>query len=72
MSVQELAEKRLEEAPVKQVKKDKVVQQKLFSVIFIWIAFIALYFAVSSGSDAVMWGGLGLTVVAAAVLFLRN
>lgn len=35
MSVQELAEKRVEEAPVKETKKSNVVQQKLISVIFI-------------------------------------
>ncbi|RKD23958.1 hypothetical protein BEP19_05930 [Ammoniphilus oxalaticus] len=74
MSMQEVVEKNYEE-PVKQVaqpKKDKVVQQKLGSVIFIWVSFVALYFAVSSGNETMMWGGLGLTVLASAMLYLRN
>jgi len=68
----ELAQKKVEQAPAAEVKKANVIGQKLFSVILNAIAFVVLYFAVTSGSETFMWGALGFTVLAQVVLYIRN
>ncbi|RKD23960.1 hypothetical protein BEP19_05940 [Ammoniphilus oxalaticus] len=75
MGMQEVVEKTSERVSVQETaerKKDRVVQQKLMSVIFIWVAFVVLYLAVSSGSETFMWAGLGMTILASGLLYVRN
>ena len=68
----EVAQKKIEQAPVAEVKKKDVTGQKLFSVILNVIAFVVLYYAVGSGNETFMWGGLGFSVLALIVLYMRN
>lgn len=53
-------------------KNDNVVQQKLFSIVLVWIAFVVLYLTIKSGNDMFMWLGLGFMAVANGVLYLKN
>jgi len=71
MSVNEVAEKRIQETPVKEVKKDNVIGQKLFSVIFVAIAFVLLYLSLGSGSESFMWAGLGVITLSQIVMFFK-
>lgn len=72
MSTAEVAKKSVEEAPVKEAKKDPVVQKKLYSIVLVWIAFVILYFAVSSGNETFMWAALGLMAITSGFLYLKN
>jgi len=68
----EVAQKKVDQAPAAEVKKANVIGQKLFSVILNAIAFVVLYFAVTSGSETFMWGALGFASLALIVLYMRN
>ena len=69
----ELAQKKVEQAPVTEVKKaDNVVQRKLVSIVFVAIAFVILYFAVSSGNETFMWAALGIMALSQVVMYMRN
>ncbi|RKD23012.1 hypothetical protein BEP19_12335 [Ammoniphilus oxalaticus] len=74
MSTARVLEERIEETPVpvKEVKKDNVVQKKLLSIIFVWVAFAVLYLAVASGNDTFMWAGLGLLAATIGNLYVRH
>ncbi len=51
---------------------DKVLRNKLLSVLFILIAFVILYFALWSNSDAITWVGLGVMGLAAINLYINS
>jgi len=71
-----LAEKRVVEQPVQEVKKEtkpnNAIQIKLFSIITVWIAFVVGYFALSSGSETFMWAALGLIALTSGFLYMKN
>lgn len=71
MSANQLAEKRVEQAPVQEVKKDNMVSKKLSSVIFVCIAFVLLYLSLGTGSETMMWAGLGVTALSQVIMYLR-
>lgn len=71
MSANQLAEKKVEQAPVIEVKKDNVIGQKLTSVIFVCIAFVLLYLSLGTGNETMMWAGLGVTALSQVVMYLR-
>lgn len=67
----ELAQKKVEQATVKEAKKDNVIGRKLFSVIFVAISFVLLYLSLGSGNESMMWAGLGFTALSQIVMFIR-
>lgn len=56
-------------------KKDRVLQMKLLSVIFVWIAFVILYLLLGAGDsagDTLTYVGLGIITVANIFLAASN
>lgn len=51
---------------------DKVLRNKLLSVLFILIAFVVLYFALWANNDTITWVGLGVMGLAAVNLYINS
>lgn len=70
-----LAEKLVEQAPIEEVKQPKPsnpAKMKLVSIVSVWIAFVILYMAITSGNETFMWAALGLVGATSGFLYLKN
>lgn len=70
----EVAQKKVEQSPAAEVKKtkaDNVIGRKLASVIFVMIAFVLVYFSLGTGSETMMWAGLGVVVLSQILMYMR-